>query len=179
MFIDQATFTEEWFGSDSCEALAKLARRTRRVDGRVIEIGSWEGRSTIALANAAWPAIVHAVDTWGGSPGEISAQLAAERDVYATFESNIAAETRGNIEAHRQDWRTYFAEDRTPVRLCFIDAEHTYAEVRDTILTVLPFMATAGIVCGDDNHHPPIQRAVFDVLGDAKLDATLWYFQCH
>jgi hypothetical protein len=78
----KAHFQEEWFPHESCLALGSLVRSVRHLDGTMIEVGCWEGRSTCALANAAHPDIVHAVDTWSGSPGEISAQLAASRDVF-------------------------------------------------------------------------------------------------
>jgi hypothetical protein len=80
-------FTENWFHHASCDRLAQLGRQVEHVPGMIIEIGSWEGRSTSVLANAIRPRIVHAVDTWQGSPGEISSDLAAERDVHATFAS--------------------------------------------------------------------------------------------
>ena len=82
-------FHEDWFGVESCAALADLARRVNGVEGRIVEVGSWEGRSTITLANAAHPRTVHAVDTWRGSPGEVSFELAGERDVFGQFSANI------------------------------------------------------------------------------------------
>lgn len=167
------TFTEDWFGATSCESLASLARSTAGLDGLVVEIGSWEGRSTLALAGAVAPDFVHAVDTWRGSPGEISEVLAAERDVYATFLANVAGH---NVVPWRMDWRDYFAARDSPLRFVFIDAEHSYAEVRDTIATVLPRMVPGGVVCGDDNHHEPIRRAVIECLGpDTPVVASLWY----
>lgn len=168
-------FTEEWFGVGSQRALVKLARRTVSLEGRVVEIGCWEGRSTCALANAVWPVPVDAVDTWGGSPGEISEMLAAERDVLATFRENIAEMTRGNVTVHQQSWREY-AADRTPVRFLHIDAEHTYREVYDTIGQFLPLVVPGGIICGDDNHHPGVIGAARDLLGPVELDATLWWW---
>ena len=146
--------------------------------GAVIEVGCWEGKSTIALANAVHPAIVHAVDTWQGSPGEISADLAAERDVYATFTTNIAEATAGNVEPHRMGWREFFADWAGPIRLIHIDATHSYDEVRDNIEAVRPFVVPGGVICGDDAHHPPIRRAVMDTLGNAFLTgAKLWYWE--
>jgi hypothetical protein len=171
------TFTEEWFGPASQHAVARLVQRTRGLAGRIIEVGSWEGRSTVAIANAAHPDIVHAVDTWQGSPGEISAELASQRDVFATFTENIDQLTRGNVEPHVMGWRDYFAEDKAPVRFLHIDAEHTYTEVFDNITTALPLMVAGGIICGDDNHHPPIQRAVRDTLGRFYVDASLWWWE--
>jgi len=171
------TFTEEWFGPASQHAVARLVQRTRGLAGRIVEVGSWEGRSTVAIANAAHPDIVHAVDTWQGSPGEISAELASQRDVFATFTENIDQLTRGNVEPHVMGWRDYFAEDKAPVRFLHIDAEHTYTEVFDNITTALPLMVAGGIICGDDNHHPPIQRAVRDTLGRFYVDASLWWWE--
>ena len=174
-----AHYTENWFGEESCEALANLYRLVDDLDGDIIEVGSWEGRSTTALANACHPAVVHAVDTWEGSPGEISAALAAQRDVFAQFEKNVRDHTKGNVVAHRMGWRDYFADPASdrPVRLVFIDAEHSYREVADNIAAVLPRMVPGGIICGDDNHHPPVQQAVVDTLGNANLIATLWWWQ--
>jgi predicted O-methyltransferase YrrM len=175
-----AEFRENWFDEPSQRALARLVQQTRGLDGRVIEIGSWEGRSTVALANAAWPAVVDAVDTWAGSPGEISAELLAsdpERDVYATWATNVAELTRGNVEPHRMGWRDYFDLDRGPVRFCFVDAEHSYREVYDNLRTVVPLMQAGGIVCGDAAHHEPVMRAVTELLGHTRREATLWIWE--
>lgn len=170
-------FTEDWFSATSCRVLADLARTTDRLDGAVIEVGCWEGRSTIALANAIHPATLHAVDTWAGSPGEISAELAAERDVFDTFTANIAEATAGNVAVHRMGWRDFFADWSDPVRFIHIDAEHSYTEVRENIEAVLPYVVAGGIVCGDDQHHPPVREAVMDTLGNAMVAASLWYRQ--
>lgn len=179
-------FVENWFSRPSCDALASLVRRVVDVDGMIVELGSWEGRSTIALANAAHPRIVHAVDTWAGSPGEISGELAVKRDVFARWEANVAHYTKGNVRPQRMGWRQFFNDlrnygpyDSPPVALLFIDAEHTYEEVHDTILAFLPYMTPGGIICGDDAHHPPIRHALDDIFGLDKLEfaATLWISQ--
>lgn len=170
-------FGEEWFSETSQTALRFLFDKVRHLEGDVVEIGSWTGRSTCSLANDIHPAVLHAVDTWQGSPGEISAELAQERDVFAQFQRNVAAFTKGNVEVHRMGWRDYFAANQQPVRFCFIDAEHSYREVFDNIAAVRPLMVTGGIVCGDDNHHPPVQHAVVDQFGNAFLTASLWWVQ--
>lgn len=178
MALVAAEFHEDWFCDASCQALAELYEKTAGVHGRVIEVGCWEGRSTIALANACHPEIVHAVDTWQGSPGEISAELAADRDVFARFKANVFAETCGNVEPFRMDWRTYFAAHNDPIRFLHIDATHSFEEVRDNIAAALPFMAPGSIICGDDVHHPPVQEAVLETLPTAFVLATLWWAQC-
>lgn len=172
-----ATFREEWFGVESQKALTRLARSTRHLSGRVIEIGCWEGRSTCALANAVFPSVVRAVDTWQGSPGEISEELARGRNVLATFVENITDLTRGNVEVHQQDWRDYRADDDSPVRFLHIDGEHTYEQVYDTITAFLPLMVAGGVICGDDAHHPPVINAVRDLLTPITTTATLWVWR--
>ena len=80
MSAHTATFTENWFDQVSQDRLAELGRLVDNVPGVIVEIGSWEGRSTCVLANAIRPREVIAIDTWQGSPGEISHDLAAERE---------------------------------------------------------------------------------------------------
>lgn len=168
------TFTEEWFGEASQRALADLYAKVAEREGDIVEVGCWEGRSTIALANACAPAWVRAADTWQGSPGEVSETLARERDVLATFLANTAGM---NIDVYVMGWRDYFADHHNPIRLIHIDATHTYDEVAGNIDTVLPFMVSGGVLCGDDAHHPPVQRAVLDRFPDAGLTASLWWVQ--
>lgn len=173
------TFTERWYYPSGLAALELAYRRSCMVAGAVIEVGCWEGRSTCHLANVAYPAIVHAVDTWEGSPGEVSAELAAERDVYATFVANVEALTEGNVVPHRMGWREFFAAHDGPIRFLHIDATHTYDEVRENILAALPFVVPGGIVCGDDAHHEPVISAARDTLGPVTLDSTLWVWEKH
>ncbi len=172
-----AEFQEEWFSVESQKALTKLARRTNSLHGRVIEIGCWEGRSTCALAHAVHPHVVDAVDTWQGSPNEISAELAAQRDVFGRFVENITDLTQGNVKIHRQGWREY-AADVSPVRFLHIDAEHTYREVFDTIEAYRPLMVPGGIICGDDAAHPPVIEAVRAQFGQVAFAASLWWWEC-
>lgn len=176
-------FVENWFPAQSCDTLARLVGAVKEIDGMLVELGSWEGRSTIAMANAAHPRIVQAVDTWEGSPGEISSELAAKRDVFAKWSANVAHYTQGNVKANRMGWRQFFNDlrnngpyDTPPIALLFIDAEHTYTEVHDTILAFEPYMANGGIICGDDAHHPPIRQALDETFGIGTLhfEATLW-----
>lgn len=172
------SFTEDWFDDTSCQALAELVIHTHGKEGRIVEIGSWEGKSTCALANAAFPDIVDAVDTWRGSPGEVSSELASERDVLAAFKANVGELTNGNVAVHQSDWRDYLQEDQSPVRFVFIDATHTFDEVHDNLTAILPLVVDGGVICGDDAQHPPVAAAVLDVLGPTvNLSGRLWWIK--
>lgn len=169
-------FHEEWFHEVSQKALAGLVKEVKDVEGMVVEIGAWEGRSTVAMANSAHPRSIHTVDTWNGSPGEISGPLAASRDVFGQWMANIGHYTRGNVIPHRMGWREFASDFPGPVALVFIDAEHTYREVTDNIEAFRDRMSPGGIMCGDDAHHPPVRRAVLDAFPGEEVthEASLW-----
>jgi predicted O-methyltransferase YrrM len=171
-------FTEDWLCAESCAYLADLAAIVAGIPGLIVEIGSWEGRSTVTLANAVAPRTVHAVDTWKGSPGEVSAELAATRDVHAQFRANIEAFTAGNVEDHICGWRDWLPSIDEPVAFVFIDAEHSYCEVFDTIEAFKPLLTPGGIICGDDVLHPPVGQAVSAALDPFQVEvregASLW-----
>jgi len=170
-------FVEQWFCEASQEALADIGRSVANIDGLVLEVGAWTGRSTCALARAINPRVVHSVDTWQGSPSEISAGLAANRDVFAQWQHNVAMNTRGNVVGHRMGWREFVPTITDPVALVFIDAEHTFVEVRDNIKAMLPLMSSGGVICGDDAHHPPVLTAALEVLGEVTRSAALWVYR--
>lgn len=168
------TFNECWFDVPAQETVAELIRSVADIDGIVVEIGAWEGRSTLVIANAAWPKIVHTCDTWAGAESDESGRIATERDVKKIWQSNVQSDTRGNVVAHHMDWRHYVATIDEPVSLCFIDAEHTYDEVFDNIVAILPHVVTGGIICGDDIECEEVHRAAVHALGGVEQRGRLW-----
>jgi len=170
-------FTEEWFDDDAQSTLAELGRSVAHVPGRIVEVGAWEGRSTVALANAVAPREMHSVDTWRGSPSDQSWDLASVRDVFGTWQANIEELTAGNVVAYRMDWREYVAVAEGPVALCFIDADHTYDEVFDNIVAILPVLSRGGVLCGDDISALDVLAAVSDTVGYHYRAGTLWYWR--
>jgi len=147
-------FHETWYSEPQLKILADKALQVKNLEGLIIEIGCWEGRSTVTLANVVYPEYVHAVDTWKGNydenPNNISVLLAQQRDVYAEFKKNIAELTRNNVVAYQMDCYEYLAGLKQKVKLCHIDACHDYASVKQTIRMLFPKLILGGILCGDD-----------------------------
>jgi predicted O-methyltransferase YrrM len=166
------TFNECWFDVGPQQTLAELVRSTANIDGIVVEIGAWEGRSTVVMAEAAHPRTVHTCDTWNGSPSDASGQLAAERDVFAQWSANV--EPFDNVIGHRMDWREFVGSLTDPVAFCFIDAEHTYAEVFDNIHAIVPLMPAGAVLCGDDLNCPDVSAAVSSALGVHRNHGPMW-----
>jgi hypothetical protein len=184
-------FIENWYSDGQAILLAELTKETALVLGELIEFGSWQGKSSIAIANACYPSPLHVVDHWLGNLDEdknnISVISARERDVFTEFQQNIAEQTRGNVIVHKQDWREFISEwNGTKIRFCHIDASHDYISVKDNILAVLPFMTEGGILCGDDwesahlgrtDLNGGVQRAVMETLSEYQSEGNLWYYR--
>jgi predicted O-methyltransferase YrrM len=164
--------------------------RVSGLDGAVMEIGCWEGKSTIALANACYPDPVFAVDTWAGSRAEgvehPTVVIARQRDVYAQFAANIKALTRGNVTPVRADCFDTLAAWQAPLKLVHIDASQDYQSVCRTIDGCLPHLVRGGILCGDDFQTADatrldldggVERAVRDRLPGFEQHHNFWLWQ--
>lgn len=170
-------FHENWYSDGGCALIGELAQSVMGFEGRYVEVGCWEGKSTCALANAVKPQIIHAVDTWEGSPGEISEELARERDVEAQFRHNVHELTEGNILAYRMDWRSYLEDHPYPIKFLHIDALHTYDEVAEQLAKFTPLVVPGGLICGDDWQWPGVQQAVLEAFPDSYFNGHVWLYQ--
>jgi predicted O-methyltransferase YrrM len=164
-------FHENWFGKPKQKRLQQALDACKAQHGEVMEVGCWEGRSTIMIANHFHPATVHCVDHWQGDLTNLKsgvAALAAERDVYADFIENMDEATQGNYAVHRMGWRDLAPSWEQKLRFLFIDGEHTYPEVKDNIEWALPFMEPGGVIAGDDGTVSGVWKAVTEMLDDVE-----------
>lgn len=168
-----------------------LAARAAACTGPIIEVGSWLGRSTMALSAAPGP--VYAVDHWLGSKGEVvdgagmpgSHALAAQlgqAGMLAQFKANLR--DCPNVVAVCADSAAAVAKlaallGGTKAAMCFIDSGHTYAEVAADIAAYRPLLAPGGLLCGHDYALPwaGVMAAVDKhVPNRAVMDSgSIWY----
>jgi MMP 1-O-methyltransferase len=141
-------------------------------NGDVVEIGSWQGQSTAFLAQACEDTnngVVHAIDTFQGNPGkEHFYTIAGGGTAEAAFRRNIAA---AGLEhrVHVYPMRSREAHNKidVPLRMLFIDGEHTYHAVTDD-LAFASLVVPDGIIAFDDydaERCPGVVQAVQDFLG--------------
>lgn len=129
------------------------------VRGDVVEIGSWQGRSTAFLAQACLDTgngVVHAVDTFKGNPGHEDNYLVDGSLVglEEKFRANMAAAGVSEaVVAHAMTSAEAADEVRDAtdgVRLLFIDGEHTYDAVSVDLKLYADLVLPGGVIVFDD-----------------------------
>lgn len=131
------TDVEGWLTEDQARALYHAAADCRP-GGRIVEIGSFRGRSTIVLALAAAPDVaVVAIDPHAGSdrgPQEIEGYERAAEDDVARFLANLTDAGVSDRVVHVRDFSDR-AHDRVddPIDVLFVDGAHRYAPARADI----------------------------------------------
>jgi predicted O-methyltransferase YrrM len=139
--------------------LCKLAEHGPGI-GEIVEIGSFMGRSTCWLAQGSQNAArenVHAVDHFKGSPEHQAGStheepvLVAEGTTLNTFKNNIARKGfAGRVVIHPEG-SPQAAEGWTlPIRLLFIDAEHSYEASKLDFDTWEPHVIPHGLIAFHD-----------------------------
>ena len=176
-FIRAAQFHENWYADDQVLRICDLLNEVRSLRGALIEIGSWEGKSTIGLAHAAYPEPLLAVDTWQGSsdenPEHGSVHLACQRDVYGQFLTNIQLLTKGNVRPIRADCHEFLMSWKGPIKFAHVDASNDYSSVKRTLEVLLPWMVSGGVLCGDDFLAASASRADLDGGVERAVRETL------
>ena len=139
------------------------AARDWPVAGSVIELGSYEGRSTLVFALAG--RCVHAIDAWSATSLKDQSSnrgVAPVDTVFDTFVANVSRTvSEEGVTIHRglthhvgREWGLGKGA------ILFVDAGHTYADVRNDLEVWTPHLHSHGLLI------------MHDVLGDAWLGVT-------
>lgn len=168
---------ENIFGWMSHEELVFLAAQARNHPA-IIEIGSFHGRSTKALA--ATPGVVWTFDCCDPMYERHNPKSQAE-----IFSDNLLGEIADHKvlnysvpspQASRQ-FPDGFAD------MVFIDGDHTYQAVKADILAWIPKLRAGGLLCGHDYTHaadglierPGVKQAVDEIFPIVNLVGSLWW----
>lgn len=175
------TFHENWCEPEQALFAGWLAAQSPS-EGACVEIGCWEGRSAVAVAQVIAPRILHCVDHWQGNIDEgdgESVAAAKDRDVYADFSYNIDLLTSGNVNDYFEDWREWVIKWNRPISFLHLDASHDERSVRECIEAIKPFLVPGAILCGDDSYAEGVWAGVTAALGDGVKDVggRLWVWQ--
>ena len=171
--ISYSLTVEGWMADTELTYLASLAERSHCI----LEVGSWKGRSTSALAHHS-PGIVVAVDTWQGSV-EHQAELKGKpaSGVFHAFSANVARyDNIWPLLANSQTGARIISHSPMRFDLIFIDASHDYESVKADIVAWLPLLAPGGILCGHDYMRWGVKSAVRQLVPRHRLvpNTSIW-----
>lgn len=164
--ITKALSIEGWMSPEELRWLAERAQEHQVI----VEIGSYLGRSTRALADHT-PGVVYAIDDWYG-PRDVDWLTPEQRETcYTDFLKNI---NPGRTYPINKDHAAATVPEVPD--MVFIDGDHEYASVRRDIDLWLPRLAPGGLLCGHDAGRPDVIRAVketFELV--VAPETTIWW----
>jgi predicted O-methyltransferase YrrM len=118
-------------------------------NGVIVEIGSWQGKSTIALALGA--AQAHREKIYAIDPHVVQPEEGYLEDTRSAFVANIKrASVDGQVIPMIMTSKEAARDWRLPIRLLWIDGDHRYEAVKQDFLLWEPFVVDDGIIAMHD-----------------------------
>ena len=151
--------SEGWMGEEELDFLHKIAKKMNSV----VEIGSYQGRSTVVLLESGTK--VTAIDTWKGNK-----DLVVTKRDYKEFVKNTAKYSNLIIIVG-ESVKTSKQFDK--VDMVFIDGSNTYKGVKRDIKAWIH--KTTKLICGHDYDFEEIQRAVDELIKVDGVIGSRWY----
>ncbi len=189
-----ATFTETWYDATQGGHLKTLINHVKGLtEGRIVEVGCWEGNSSQYVITGAAPEEVICVDHWLGCLTEsaitgvnhTTVELLKQRDVKAQFITNMAAVTDGNYTIVQEDVSNWLTSTTEQIKFCHYDGSHDYEACLDILTKMKAITVAEGCICGDDilsanegrtDLHGGIEKAAKEVLPGYKTIGNLFYW---
>ena len=177
-------------GFMSPEELRWLAE-TARTSETVIEIGSWHGRSSRAIAdNLPEGGRLYCIDTWAGSKVEqdtnhASAKMNDGDHAFLEFSENLWDHIESGrvipLRLHGSHAAHLLLSKRVTADFIFIDGGHAKGETLTDIALYLPLLKHGGTIAGHDYRSglwPDVTEDVHGVFGaniGNPRETTIWY----
>lgn len=148
---------EGWFSPLQCAELFLQIVSSVQTNSKIVEIGSWKGRSSVFASHAAYlsHSKLYCVDTFKGNRGEGEQHAtvieALKSNIFEQFQKNIqtfgcpnVVVCRGESSVIARNW------DLGQIDFLFIDGSHDYESVIQDLSSWVPLLRPGGVVCGDD-----------------------------
>jgi len=178
--ISRALAIPGWMDPPDLAWLAQAAVHAERI----VEIGSWKGRSTRALADHT-AGVVYAVDPWGGPYiGAKNRPLKLKTAVLPAFTLSLQDHiTSGRVVPMQATSSAavpqLLEQFGQTFDLVFIDGDHRRASVLQDIALARTILRDGGILCGHDYNckdWPEVGPAVRDAVGhEPSVVKYIWW----
>jgi predicted O-methyltransferase YrrM len=149
---------------------------------RCLEVGSWKGRSTVAIAEglrSVEGASLYAVDTFEGEASnegmltKHADELAAD-EVYRSFVEHTSGYEFLTVLRTTSEGASRELADAS-LDWVFIDADHAFAEVLEDVRRWLPKVKPGGLLSGHDYGQAGVRFAVRASLHVDGVWENIWY----
>ena len=173
--ITKALAIPGWMSEGELTWLATTAQTCQTI----LEIGSYLGRSTRALADAC-PGHVYVVDTWTNYAWVLDPTARDGDAVYRRCQQNLAPHLdTGHVTLWRgRSLDLTIWQQVPPCDLIFLDGDHSYGTVIQEIQLWAPRVKPGGILSGHDYGAPStlgVTRAVQELYGQPDaLHESIW-----
>lgn len=166
-----------WF-SPSDKEVYDLALNTYGSESIFVEIGSFKGRSSVAMAvdilNSGKSIKFYCIDTWNGSAEHQAGQPFEDKDVvdgslYDIFLRNIEPIKDFIIPIRKSSIEASHDFLDNSVSFLFLDASHDYDSVKNDLNAWKSKMKNGSILSGHDWSWGSVQRAVNEFCSENSL----------
>jgi predicted O-methyltransferase YrrM len=181
--IERALKISGWMSETELAFLHTIARSITS-GGKVVEIGSWKGRSTVAICEALKQKAeinFYAVDTFEGDP-EIwkdgHKEEIKDNAVYQEFQENTADyKFLKTIRTTSSEASQQFADES--LDWVFIDADHSYDSVCKDVRLWFPKLKYGGLISGHDYTKFAVGLAIKTLFSKVSVWDSIWYVRRH
>lgn len=157
-----------------------LVAASLNVNGGIVEIGSFKGKSTVMLAKICQRyglAPIVAIDPHNFNNAELqNRKTSTDSTTYDEFLANLkGAGVFDFVEPHRMYSGDVARSWREPIRLLWIDGDHSYKGAKADFDAFLPHLVPGGVVAFHDALHEfvgPIRVFVEDVLRSDRFGSA-------
>lgn len=179
MSVEKALKIDGWMDIHELEWLAEHASKSYNV----IEVGSWKGRSSMALSTC--KGVLYCIDHWKGSPNS----KAYDKELLRLGSDGIREKFIENMFQELSDKKvSVWCGDSVEMLgiliklgvkadMVFIDGDHTYPCVKMDILYGKKMLNPGGLLSGHDYScvDPGVVEAVDELIPNRKVYKTIWF----
>lgn len=182
-------FTTDWFTGNVGNLTLLLQEYTQRPDVRMLEIGSWEGRSTTWFLTYLPHATITCVDTFQG--GVEHAAMTERHGIEDRFLHNIQPfQDRVTVRKGNSVEQLYGLVPNT-YDLIYVDGSHEAPDVLQDVIMSFPLLKVGGIMMMDDYagsdtiapdqrlHHPQAAIDAFLDIFKEKIEVIYVDYQVY
>jgi hypothetical protein len=167
---------DDWFSNNITIWEKLVINKIYRIN--YLEIGSFEGRSTVFIGELKNTNSITAVDTWEGSD-EHNDDISFIK-VFENFKKNINILDKLNLKFFKNTSDDFFKDNKNVYNLIYIDGNHEYTQVKKDFVNSLNCIEKNGyIICDDflwfffqDLNKNPI-KAILECYNEYKKELSI------